>query len=229
MTDPEAEAGGNDGESAPDVDPDPEPDPDPDADAVHAVVLDYLPHGRPDDDRPAYQKSALAHAIGEATLGLYELSLAEEADISIGDRVRLPSGDDGPDGNDGPDDGRVTRVREIGYDDLSRGATQELEYAVEELIDASQERFVNFYNGAGPITLRLHQLNLLPGIGKKLRNKIIDERKRAPFEDFADVADRVGGLYSPKEVLVERIVEELRDEDLKYRTFVGRESFVADG
>jgi len=227
MTDPEADADVDDAESAPDADSDADADPDPeadadadaDADAARAVVLDYLPHGRPDDDRPAYQKSALAHAIGEATLGLYELTLAEDAEISIGDRVRID-----PDA-----DGRVTRAREVDYDELSRGATQELEYAVAELIDANEERFVNFYNGAQPITLRLHQLNLLPGIGKKLRNKIIDERKRAPFEDFEDLADRVGGLHRPKEVLVERIIEELRDEDLKYKTFVGRESFVADG
>jgi putative nucleotide binding protein len=79
---------------------------------------------------------------------------------------------------------------------------------------------VDFYNDAQPITLRLHQLNLLPGIGKKLRNNVLDERKRGPFESFAELEERVSGLHRPREVLVERILEELREDDLKYKTFV---------
>ena len=87
------------------------------------------------------------------------------------------------------------------------------------MVEADEQRFVDFYNDAQPITLRLHQLNLLPGIGKKLRNNILDERKRAPFESFADIEERISGLHNPKEVLVERIIEELREDDLKYRIF----------
>jgi len=67
------------------------------------------------------------------------------------------------------------------------------------------------------------QLNLLPGIGKQLRNKVLDERKRGPFESFEEVSERVTGLHHPREVLVERIVEEIHEEDLKYRRFVGYE------
>jgi putative nucleotide binding protein len=51
----------------------------------------------------------------------------------------------------------------------------------------------------------------------------LDERKREPFDSFADVEDRVAGLHNPEEVLVDRIVEEIREDDLKYRTFVDRE------
>jgi putative nucleotide binding protein len=79
---------------------------------------------------------------------------------------------------------------------------------------------VDFYNEAQPITLRLHQLNLLPGIGKKLRNDVLDQRKRKPFESFEEIEERISGLHNPEEVLVERILEELHEEDLKYRLFV---------
>jgi putative nucleotide binding protein len=119
--------------------------------------------------------------------------------------------------------------RIIDHDDLSQGAQNELEYAVEDLVTAQEGRFVDFYNEAQPITLRLHQLNLLPGIGKKLRNNILDARKRGPFEDVEDLTERVSGLHRPKEKLVERILEELREEDLKYKTFVGREDGFAAG
>jgi len=177
----------------------------------YAVVLDYLPHGRPDDDRPQYKKSPLAYALGESEFRLLELTLDDETDVSIGDRIVLE-----------PDAERkvVGRIRQVGYDDLSNAAHSELEYVVAEIVDRNERRFVDFYNEAQPITLRLHQLNLLPGIGKKLRNDVLDERKRAPFESFEELEERIAGLHDPKGVLVDRILEELRDEDLKYRTFV---------
>jgi putative nucleotide binding protein len=182
-------------------------------DLRRAVVLDHLPHGRADDDRPRHRKSPLAYALGERDFRLFELTLVDDADVSIGDHVVI-----GPTGKRDAVDG----FKQVTYDDLSNTAVGELEYAVEAIVDADEKRFVDFYNDAQPITLRLHQLNLLPGIGKKLRNNVLDQRKRGPFESFAEVEERVSGLHRPKEVLVERIMEELRDDDLKYKTFVGR-------
>jgi len=183
----------------------------PEAASREAVIVDYLPHGRPDDTRPQYQKAALAYALETETFDLLELTLTEDADVNIVDRIPI---------DEAADDAVIEDVTDIEYDDLSNSGVSELEYAVEAIIDADEQRFVDFYNDAQPISLRLHQLNLLPGIGKKLRNKIIDKRKRQPFESFEDLADRVGGLHNPKEVIAERIMEELRDEDLKYKIFV---------
>jgi putative nucleotide binding protein len=167
-----------------------------------------LPHGRTEDDRPQYQKQPLAYAVGLAEFKLYELVVDSDADISIGDRV------------DVYDSSLAERVNQIDYDDLPSGAQSELEYAVEDLVYEEEQRFVDFYNEAQPITLRLHQLNLLPGIGKKLRNTILDERQRQPFGSFDDLESRISGLHNPRETLVERILEELQEDDLKYRTFV---------
>ncbi|MFB6172519.1 MAG: DUF655 domain-containing protein [Haloarculaceae archaeon] len=174
-----------------------------------AVVLDYLPHGRPGDDRPQYQKEPLAYALDVSEFGLYAVTLADDEKLTIGGRFDLTA------------DG-VRRARRVDVDDLSGGARSELEYAVEEIVDEDERRFVDFYNDAQPITLRLHQLDLLPGIGKKLRNGILDERKQRPFESFEDVDERVSGLHDPRGILVDRILEELREDDLKYRTFVGQ-------
>ncbi|MUV89251.1 DUF655 domain-containing protein [Halapricum sp. CBA1109] len=176
-----------------------------------AVVLDYLPHGRSDDDRPQYQKQPVGYAVSIEEFRLYELVFAEDSDVSIGDTVPVET------------EGPVERLREIAYEDLSGGANSELEYAIHDIIDDNEQRFVDFYNDAPPITTRLHALNLLPGIGKKLRNNILDTRKRRPFESFADIEARVDGLHDPREVLVERIIEEIREDDLKYRTFAKRE------
>ena len=171
------------------------------------VVIDVLPHGRASDDRPQHQKDPLAFVLGIEEFYIYELVLDADSDVSIGDRVDLTA---------------FGRINEVDFDDIPSGARSELEYVVEEVVEDNERRFVDFYNDAQPITLRLHQLNLLPGIGKKLRNSILDQRKRKPFESFEDLQDRVSGLHNPEEVLVERILEELREDDQKYRTFVRR-------
>jgi putative nucleotide binding protein len=173
-----------------------------------AVVLDFLAHGRTEDDRPQYQKEPLAYVIDTANFLLYELVLEDDSGLSIGDAIDI----------DGMD--AIVRQTQIAYDDLPGGASSELDYAIEEIVEAQEQRFVDYYNNAQPITLRLHQLNLLPGIGEKLRNDILDERKRGPFESFEDIEERIDGLHDPKEVLVERIFEELKEDDLKYQLFV---------
>ena len=180
--------------------------------APAAVVLDFLAHGRTEDDRPQYQKQPLAYALDREDFRLYEVVLDEDAGVSIGDTIEVDRSDD-----------RFEHVGEVEHEDLSGGAQSELEYVVEDLVDEEEQRFVDFYNDAQPITLRLHQLNLLPGIGKKLRNSILDERKRRPFEGFEDLKERVSGLHNPREVIVERIMEEIREDDLKYRTFARHE------
>jgi putative nucleotide binding protein len=184
-----------------------------DGEAVYAVVLDYLPHGRAEDERPQYQKSPVGFALGERDFRLFELAVDPDAGVSIADRVVVE-----------PANAReaVVEINQVDFEDLTSAARSELEYAVEEIVDADEERFVDVYNEAGPITLRLHQLNLLPGIGKKLRNNVLEERKRKPFESFEELEERVSGLHDPKGVLVERIMEEIRDEDLKYRIFAGQ-------
>lgn len=177
-----------------------------------AVVLDFLPRGSPNDDRPQYERSPVAFAVGETDFRLVEVVLTDDAGINIGDRIEIkPPGDN------------LKTLRTVSYDDLSSTAESELEYAIEEIIDGDETRFVDFYNDAQPITTRLHVLNLLPGIGKKLRNNVLDARKQRPFESFEDIEDRVSGLHNPKDVLKERILEELREEDLKYRIFARRD------
>jgi putative nucleotide binding protein len=176
-----------------------------------AVVVDFLPRGSPSDDRPQYEKSPVALAVGEAEFRLVEIALTDDAGVNIGDRVQIdPAGE------------TVKDLRDIEYGELTSTAESELEHAINEIIDADTRRFVDFFNDAQPITTRLHVLNLLPGIGKKLRNNVLDARKRQPFESFEDVESRVSGLHNPREVLVERIMEELREEDLKYRIFARR-------
>jgi len=67
----------------------------------------------------------------------------------------------------------------------------------------------------------LHQLELLPGVGKRHLWAIITERKKKPFKSFDELKDRVPLLPNPEKLIVKRILGELQDVD-KYRIFVPR-------
>lgn len=174
----------------------------------YIYVLDYLPEGHTEDrvsDEP------VAQGVGTEHFTLLEVVPRRDADITIGDTVYVGGGDRDV----------VERVKKrIDYDGLTQGSKSELEYAVKEIIDRNEERFVDFFNDAGSVTIRLHQLDLLPGVGEKIRNSILDERKYEEFTGFEDLEERISGLHNPDDIVGERILEEIRDEDLKYKLFV---------
>ena len=174
----------------------------------YVYVLDYMPSGRSSDrssDEP------LAQGLGVDGFTLLEVVPRTDADVTIGDRVYVGDGDRE----------RVERVKQrIDYGDLTEGSKTELDYAVEDIVEEQEEEFVGFFNEAGSVTIRMHQLDLLPGVGEKIRNTIIDERKYEEFESYEDLEERVSGFHDPKGVIVERILQEIRDEDVKYKLFV---------
>ncbi|HDI01800.1 MAG TPA: DUF655 domain-containing protein [Candidatus Bathyarchaeota archaeon] len=108
-------------------------------------------------------------------------------------------------------------IGRISYDDLTVAAKAELPIAVETIITRNEARFVRFFNTAGPITPRLHALELLPGIGKRYMWLILEERERKPFESFEDLQKRTG-LPNPVKMIAKRVMEELMEEP-RYRLF----------
>ena len=179
----------------------------------YAYILDILPQGRLEEK--IYKRVPLALAIGEKNLKLLELVPKQGAVLTIGDRVYI--------GKDKNKRDKIESVRgRINYNQLTPGAQNELEYVLRMIVENNQERFINFFNTAGPITNRLHQLDLLYGVGKNIMWEILDERKKGPFKDFQDLKSRVKGLRDPEKMIVERILKELKNKDEKYKIFVAR-------
>lgn len=175
-----------------------------------AYILDYLPYGRTDDNRPMYQKKPLAQGIGEKHFVLMEMMTKENAVPRSHDRVYIGEGDR-------PVIDHVKR--RITFSELTNSAQMELPSVIEKIILSDESKFLNFFNEAYPITTRLHMLELLPGIGKKLMWAIIEERKKGRFESIAQLVSRVKGLHAPEKLFTNRILEELKDENIKYRVF----------
>jgi len=173
----------------------------------YAIVLDFLPHGKASDRKA----EPLAQAIGEKFFNLLEIVVREGMATKPNDRIYI--------GEEKRDKVKYIRGR-IGYDELTNFARTELENIITEFIDKDEKRFVNFFNVAGPITTRLHSLELLPGIGKKHLWDLINERKKKPFESFKELQERVKMLPDPKRIVIKRIITELEGKD-RYRLFVG--------
>ena len=104
--------------------------------------------------------------------------------------------------------------------DLTSFARSELPFVVEKLIKENEQMFVEFFNNSRPLTTRLHQLELLPGIGKKHMWEIIKQRKIEKFKSFDDIKKRIKLMPDPSNAIQKRVVEELQTDNIRYRLFV---------
>ncbi len=178
----------------------------------YAFVIDYLPEGRPDSKD--YQHESLILALGKDEFKLFELIPKEGENFLVGDKVYI--------GKDTDKREKIEHVKSrISWDELTHAAQSEVPYILEDIIDDEKDRFLKFYNNAHPITKKYHMLQLLPGLGKKKMNAILDKRKQnGEFESFEDLKDRVSLVHKPEKLIKDRIIEELKDNDIKYKVWV---------
>jgi len=180
---------------------------------VNAVVLDILLNGRSDDPRSTFKRDPLVQAVGVEQFKLLEL-MPKHLDIVIGETVYIGGGERKD----------IERVkRRISYEDLTRGAVQELPFVLTKIVNEREQEYVDFYNKSISITPKLHMLSLLPGIGKKLMWEIIELREKKPFESFADISERIKQLPHPEKQIVNRVIQELQEhQTVKYCLFTVR-------
>ena len=175
-----------------------------------AVVLDFLPHGYPFDPRPSHRKSSIVQAIGKNHFTLLEL--VPKKDVFLQPLAEVYIGE-------GKRDQIHHIVGKLPVDKLTATAKTELEFVVKDLVHKSEQRFVDFLNKAQPLTTRMHQLELLPGVGKKHMWEIIEVREKQPFKSFADIKERVKLMPDPEKSIIKRILAELEGTE-KHRVFV---------
>jgi len=173
------------------------------------IILDFLPHGYPFDTRPMHQKTAIAQAIGKEFFTLLELVPKKGEFLQPHEEVYI---------GEGKRDKIHHILGKIPLSKLTQTAKMELDFVVEKMVDKNEQKFVDFFNKAGPINMRLHQMELLPGIGKKHTTMILEERDIEPFKSFEDIKNRVKLVPDPKKTIMRRIYVELNNED-KHRLF----------
>ena len=176
----------------------------------NAIVLDFLPNGYALDDRPMYMKTPIAQVLGREHFVLLELVPKRGVHLQLYEEVYI---------GEGKRDKIHHIVGKIPSSKLTRTADSELEFVVRDIIKNNEKQFVDFFNNARPLSTRMHQIELLPGVGKKHMWEIINAREEKPFENFKDLKKRVKLIPDPEKLIVKRILEELEGTE-KHRLFV---------
>lgn len=169
-----------------------------------AIVLDFLQHGYPSDTRPIHLKTPIVQALGTQKFTILEL--VPKKDIHIQPLKRVYIGDQKRE--------EIHHVNgRIAYVKLTETAKSQISHIIKQLIDENPERFLEFYNKAQPLSIRTHSLELLPGIGKKHMQEILDARGDKEFESFADLKARVKLINDPERLIINRILSELEGKE----------------
>ena len=175
-----------------------------------AVVLDFLQHGYPFDKRPSHVKTPVAQALGITNFSVLEL--VPRKDIFLRPLERVYIGDAKRE--------KIHHVNgKIPYRKLTATGKSELVHTVKTLVEEQEERFIAFFNQAQPLNLRVHSLELLPGVGKKHMREILDARDDKSFKSFDDLKERVKSLSDPVKTVVNRVVSEIEGLE-KFNLFV---------
>ena len=170
----------------------------------NAIVLDYLAKGHAD----GFKSEPIAQIVGTEFFTLLEV--VPKGELKIGEQIYV--------GKEEREKVEYIKKR-IRFKDLTSTAVSELEKAVENIIIEQKDKYLDFYNSAGSITIKRHQLELLPGFGKKHMQDLIKERELKPFESFEDISKRVKLVPNPVGSLVKRVMLELEDEGEKHYLF----------
>lgn len=173
----------------------------------YAVVLDFLPHGYPFDTRPSHKKTSIVQAIGKTKFVLLEL--VPKKDVFLQPHAEVYIGE-------GKRDDIHHIVSRISFEKLTATGKNELEFVVHELVKKNAQRFVDFFNKAQPLTTRMHQLELIPGFGKKHMWEVIEQREEKPFASFEDLKSRVKLIPDPEKAIAKRILQEIQGVQKHY-------------
>ncbi|MCE4601315.1 MAG: DUF655 domain-containing protein [Desulfurococcales archaeon] len=111
----------------------------------------------------------------------------------------------------------VVPRKPLRFEDLSDLAKRNLEEAIARIIELREKDFVEFFNIAQPINIRLHSLALLKGVGKRTLLNFLKIRGQKRFKSFSEVKKAL--KTDPIEALRDKILEEIRGE-AKYYLFI---------
>jgi putative nucleotide binding protein len=171
-----------------------------------AIILDYLPNGYPLEKK----MMPVAQAIGKGSLILLELVPRRGESLEAGEEVYI---------GEGKRDKIYYILGRLHREKLTEPAKNQLQEYVEKFVKEHEKRFIEFFNKSEAINKRLHQIELLPGFGKRHMQEILKQRKEHDFESFEDMKKRIQNLPDPEKAIQKRILTELVNIE-RYNLFV---------
>lgn len=171
----------------------------------YAIVLEYLPNGYPLEKK----MMSIAQAIGETNLTLLELVPRRGISLDLGEKVYI---------GEGKRDKVYYILGRLSKEKLTVAAKSQLQEFIKKIVGERKDRFLEFFNNSGAINKRIHQIELLPGFGKKHMQEILKKRKEKLFGSFEDMKARIANLPDPERAVEKRIMEELTGFE-RYKLF----------
>ena len=172
----------------------------------NAIILEYLPNGYPLEKK----MMPLAQAVGEDNFTLLELVPRRGMKLDSGEKVYI---------GEGKRDKIYYILGRLNKEKLTEASKQQLEEFISKIVEEREEQFLEFFNKSEAINKRIHQIELLPGLGKKHMQEIIKQRQEKEFKSFEDMKKRVQNLPDPQKAIEKRMFKELT-EDERYSLFV---------
>ncbi len=174
----------------------------------NVIILEYLPNGYPLEKK----MMPIAQAIGEDNLILLELVPRRGVELKIGEKVYI---------GEGKRDKIYYILGRLHREKLTESAKQQLEEFISKVVKEREKEFVEFFNKSDAINKRIHQIELLPGLGKKHMQEILKQRQEKTFESFKDIKNRIPNLPDPEKAVKKRILQELTNME-RYNLFTGK-------
>lgn len=174
----------------------------------YAIILEYLPNGYPLEGK----MMPIAQAIGEKALALLELVPRRGMELSIGERVYI---------GEGKRDKVYYILGRLHREKLTESAKHQLVEFINKVVKEREKEFVEFFNKSDAINKRIHQIELLPGLGKKHMQEILKQRKEKEFESFQEMKKRIQNLPDPEKAVEKRIFQELTNIE-RYNLFTNK-------
>jgi len=162
----------------------------------YALILEFLPHGYPLEKK----MMPMAQALGEQNLTLLELVPRRGINLEAGEKVYI---------GEGKREKIYYILGRLKREKLTEAAKRQLEEFIEKIVKDREMEFVEFFNKSEAINKRIHQIELLPGLGKKHMKEILEKRSEKSFESFEDMRNRIQNLPHPERAIEKRIFQEL--------------------
>ena len=172
-----------------------------------ALILDILENTHSRKDK--HKDKTIVQALGTTYLTLLELIPIEASSLTLMEELVL----------DKEHRSNVqTIIGRIPYDSLSNVAQVQLDEAIAKVVTDNEERYVEWLNKAPSISIRLHSLQVIKGIGPKAMEAILQARKGQKFTSFTDFEERTG-VKDIKDLIISRIQQEIVDETERHHLF----------
>ncbi|DAC52939.1 MAG TPA: DUF655 domain-containing protein [Candidatus Poseidoniaceae archaeon] len=153
-------------------------------------------------------KTNVIVALGESKMMLGRYAGKNPA-TAVGERIYV-----GVDSNKRTEIGDILGMAKM--DRLSGSAISDLPLVTQMFVEENQAHFIKaFFNIAGPLSLKQHAFELLPGIGKKKALQMVEIRGSSGFSSLEQLNESCA--IDAAELLAKRFVAEIEDKNLQPR------------